>query len=36
MPVLRATLNNADGEQVEADINLGERIVNDNGSFKFE
>lgn len=36
VPVLRAKLNNADGEPVDADINLGERIVNDNGAFVFE
>ncbi|KAI9038363.1 CVNH domain-containing protein [Aspergillus affinis] len=36
VPVLRATLNNAEGEPVTADINLGERIVNDNGAFVFQ
>lgn len=36
VPVLRATLNNADGEPVEADLNLAERIVNNNGSFEFQ
>ncbi|KAH8431914.1 CVNH domain-containing protein [Aspergillus melleus] len=36
VPVLRAKLNNADGEPVDADINLAERIVNDNGEFSFQ
>ncbi|PLB45250.1 Cyanovirin-N [Aspergillus steynii IBT 23096] len=36
VPVLRAKLNNAEGEQVEADINLGERVVNNNGAFEFQ
>ncbi|KAK1143416.1 hypothetical protein N8T08_006744 [Aspergillus melleus] len=36
VPVLRAKLNNEEGEQVDADINLGERIVNDNGAFVFQ
>ncbi|KAI1649248.1 Cyanovirin-N [Daldinia loculata] len=35
VPVLRAELQNLDGEWVGADINLGERISNDNGQFRF-
>ncbi|KAI1480999.1 hypothetical protein K445DRAFT_322672 [Daldinia sp. EC12] len=35
VPVLRAELQNVDGEWVGADINLGERISNDNGRFQF-
>jgi CVNH domain. len=35
LPILRATLNNVDGEEVEADINLAERISNDNGNLVF-
>ncbi|KAK6956651.1 hypothetical protein Daesc_001930 [Daldinia eschscholtzii] len=35
VPVLRAELQNLDGEWVGADINLGERISNDNGRFQF-
>ncbi|KAI0113417.1 Cyanovirin-N [Daldinia grandis] len=35
VPVLRAELQNLDGEWVGADINLGERISNDNGHFQF-
>ncbi|KAL3478058.1 Cyanovirin-N [Aspergillus californicus] len=35
VPVLRARLNNCDGEQVDANVNLAERIVNANGSFQF-
>ncbi|KEZ40111.1 hypothetical protein SAPIO_CDS9133 [Scedosporium apiospermum] len=36
VPVLRATLKNADGEDVHADVNLAERIHNNNGAFYFE
>ncbi|KAI1473177.1 Cyanovirin-N [Daldinia caldariorum] len=35
VPVLRAELQNVDGEWVGADINLGERISNENGQFQF-
>jgi hypothetical protein len=35
VPVLRARLPNSAGELFDADINLSERIVNDNGSFTF-
>jgi hypothetical protein len=35
LPILRAKLNNVDGEEVEADINLTERISNDNGNLVF-
>lgn len=35
VPVLRAQLFNVDGELVEADVNLAERINNDNGAFTF-
>ncbi|KAM5345103.1 hypothetical protein ACJ41O_010965 [Fusarium nematophilum] len=31
VPVLRATLNNVDGDGVDADLNLAEAIGNDNG-----
>ncbi|KAL4772845.1 Cyanovirin-N [Aspergillus nidulans var. acristatus] len=34
VPVLRALLKNEDEELVEADVNLAERIGNDNGSFQ--
>ncbi|EAQ87096.1 hypothetical protein CHGG_03715 [Chaetomium globosum CBS 148.51] len=34
-PVLRAILLNMEGEGVERDINLGERIGNNDGSFEF-
>ncbi|KAL4905242.1 hypothetical protein BDW74DRAFT_153285 [Aspergillus multicolor] len=33
VPVLRAQLRNEDGDAVWADVNLAERIGNDNGSF---
>lgn len=36
VPVLRASLRTIDGELVDRDINLAERIGNDNGSFVFE
>ncbi|KAJ0416325.1 Cyanovirin-N [Aspergillus carlsbadensis] len=35
VPILRASLRNADGDEVSADVNLSERIGNDNGSFVF-
>ena len=35
VPVLRAELQNVDGRPVPADINLSERIENDNGNFVF-
>lgn len=35
VPVLRATLNNAEDEPVEANVNLSERLGNNNGSFDF-
>ncbi|KAK4128849.1 Cyanovirin-N [Parathielavia appendiculata] len=35
VPVLRAGLRNADGELVYRDINLAERIHNNDGSFYF-
>ncbi|KAJ5586718.1 Cyanovirin-N [Penicillium hispanicum] len=35
IPVLRALLGNLDGEEVPADINLAERIGNDNGNLVF-
>ncbi|KAJ5649289.1 uncharacterized protein N7484_003012 [Penicillium longicatenatum] len=34
-PVLRAKLINMEGEEVDADINLAERIANENGEFVF-
>lgn len=36
IPVLRAELNNMDGEAVPCDLNLAERISNQNGEFVFE
>lgn len=36
VPVLRALLLNGDGEPVEDDINLSERVFNRNGEFVFE
>ncbi|KAL5606511.1 uncharacterized protein BROUX77_003704 [Berkeleyomyces rouxiae] len=36
VPVLRATLFNCEGQPTDADVNLSERITNDNGHFKFE
>jgi hypothetical protein len=35
IPVLRASLGNLDGENVSADINLAERITNEDGHLKF-
>ncbi|KAF3395799.1 Cyanovirin-N [Penicillium rolfsii] len=35
IPVLRAYLGTLDGENVPADINLAERITNDDGYLKF-
>lgn len=36
VPVLRALLGNGEEETVEADINLSERIVNENGEFVYQ
>ncbi|CZR67921.1 related to Cyanovirin-N homolog [Phialocephala subalpina] len=33
VPVLRAQLRNAEGELVDADLNLGERLGNNDGQF---
>ncbi|KAH6632867.1 Cyanovirin-N [Chaetomium tenue] len=35
VPVLRATLTNMEGEGIQGDINLGERIQNIDGGFQF-
>ncbi|KFA80691.1 hypothetical protein S40288_01754 [Stachybotrys chartarum IBT 40288] len=35
VPILRAKLYNVDGELVDGDINLAERIQNNNGEFSF-
>ncbi|KAL3451525.1 Cyanovirin-N [Aspergillus insuetus] len=35
VPILRAGLKNEEGDWNEADVNLSERIGNDNGSFVF-
>ncbi|KAL4957841.1 hypothetical protein BDW69DRAFT_147894 [Aspergillus filifer] len=35
VPILRAALRNSDGELVAADVNLSERIENDNRGFAF-
>ncbi|KXG49564.1 Cyanovirin-N [Penicillium griseofulvum] len=35
VPILRATLNDVDGNGCPADINLSERIGNDNGQLVF-
>ncbi|EPS34930.1 hypothetical protein POX_a00102 [Penicillium oxalicum] len=35
IPVVRAHLGNLDGDMVPADINLAERITNDNGELRF-
>ena len=35
IPVLRAKLTDVDGEEHDADINLAERIGNDNGKLIF-
>lgn len=36
IPVLRARLGNIEGEEIDADINLAERIGNDNGTLIFQ
>ncbi|CAI4213420.1 unnamed protein product [Parascedosporium putredinis] len=36
VPILRAALFNVDGEAIPADLNLAERIHNNNGEFYFE
>ncbi|KAE8388306.1 Cyanovirin-N [Aspergillus alliaceus] len=36
VPVLRARLDNGQGEYFDADVNLSERIGNDDGKFTFE
>lgn len=35
VPVLRARLRNAEGAHIDADVNLAERIENDNGILVF-
>ncbi|KAJ4317335.1 hypothetical protein N0V84_007392 [Fusarium piperis] len=35
IPVLRATINNEDGEQTSSDINLSEYIANNGGAFEY-
>ncbi|KAF6818380.1 cyanovirin-n family protein [Colletotrichum plurivorum] len=35
VPILRARLFNVEGEAIDADVNLAERIGNDNGNFSF-
>lgn len=35
VPVLRARLRKADGGEQESDLNLGERLTNDNGNLVF-
>lgn len=35
VPVLRATINNEDGEQTSSDINLSEYIANNCGEFEY-
>ncbi|TDZ34327.1 Cyanovirin-N-like protein [Colletotrichum trifolii] len=35
VPILRARLFNLEGEAVDADVNLSERVGNDNGNFVF-
>ena len=35
VPILRAGLRNVDGELVHSDLNLSERIGNNDGSFTF-
>jgi len=35
VPVLRATLMDEDGNGQQRDLNLGERISNENGNFNF-
>ncbi|KAE8362532.1 Cyanovirin-N [Aspergillus caelatus] len=36
VPILRAVLFNGEGEPVESDVNLSERVFNRNGEFVFE
>ncbi|KAI9369821.1 Cyanovirin-N [Aspergillus egyptiacus] len=36
VPVLRAMLRNEEGEMVPADVNLAERVVNEDGAFVFQ
>ncbi|KAK2877789.1 hypothetical protein FQN49_001187 [Arthroderma sp. PD_2] len=36
LPILRAKLGTSDGDQYDADVNLSERISNNNGSFEFQ
>ncbi|KAK4132230.1 CVNH domain-containing protein, partial [Trichocladium antarcticum] len=36
VPILRASLRNVEGDLVDADINLSERIGNNDGNFSFE
>lgn len=36
VPVLRAQLANSEGEYFSRDLNLAERIQNDNGAFSFQ
>ncbi|KAK3293788.1 CVNH domain-containing protein [Chaetomium fimeti] len=36
VPILRATLANMEGESIDADLNLGERIHNVDGHFEFQ
>lgn len=35
-PILRARLQNVDGNWIEADVNLAERVGNSNGEFSFD
>ncbi|KAJ5664917.1 uncharacterized protein N7477_007365 [Penicillium maclennaniae] len=35
LPILRAKLKNVDDEEIDADVNLAERISNDNGNLVF-
>ncbi|EUC43135.1 hypothetical protein COCMIDRAFT_38868 [Bipolaris oryzae ATCC 44560] len=35
VPVLRANLRDVDGNEESRDINLGERITNEDGNFRF-
>jgi len=35
VPILRARLTNEDGEHQDADVNLSERLGNNNGEFYF-
>lgn len=35
MPVLRATLFDGDGNGTERDLNLGERVSNNDGNFEY-